>query len=526
MKRKMLKALPWAIMAAAYLFSVAFWGMYGSHNLNSDDSAEMILAAQLNEEGGFLSENWYYSTELRLCSPVPLYQLGLKVFPNDWHAARTLASSIVILGVLLSLLYALRGLGLRKSAPWVGAIFALPFSGAYSWLVLYQCYYCMHLILSLLMLGIIARCGEAVGKRRLCLCAGLLVLALLSGLNGVRMMTMFIAPVFAAVVLMSALACKEHRTFREAAREPAMRMLGPVTAATIAAGAGYVINMTVLSAKYHYYNYGMESLNAFSLTDFLHQVDGLVEMFGYQVGAPFFSLRGISSFVAFGIVILLFLAMIRMFTRWGALSEPLRLLVMTTAMAVALGMTLNVLLGQTIARYFLVGILMMMVVLAAAVETEPCKNEALRALAGGAVLCCFLFQTGCGLLYGYRQGEVNYEMAADWLLERGYTQGYATYWNAFPLTEASDGRITMWSLDTNGWEKLALFPTNQSVNRFTSEPQGQVFLLVDEVQNAEDSPLLDRAHLADENMIGWSYYVYVYDSVDEMRALLAQDAAR
>ena len=39
MKKKWLKALPWIVLAAAYLFSVAFWGLYGSHNLISDDSA-------------------------------------------------------------------------------------------------------------------------------------------------------------------------------------------------------------------------------------------------------------------------------------------------------------------------------------------------------------------------------------------------------------------------------------------------------------------------------------------------------
>ena len=58
--------------------------------------------------------------------------------------------------------------------------------------------------------------------------------------------------------------------------------------------------------------------------------------------------------------------------------------------------------------------------------------------------------------------------------------------------------------------------------RVREEPEGPVFLLVDEIENLEQTPLLDKAYLATEKMIGWSYYVYVYDSVDEMRALLAQ----
>ena len=137
MKKKWLKALPWIVLAAAYLFSVAFWGLYGSHNLISDDSAELMLARQLNEEGGIISENWYYSTELRLASPVQVYQLTLRIFPENWQAARTLAAAFIMAAVAGCAVYAAYGLGLRKSAPWIATVLVLPFSGAYSWLVIY-----------------------------------------------------------------------------------------------------------------------------------------------------------------------------------------------------------------------------------------------------------------------------------------------------------------------------------------------------------------------------------------------------
>lgn len=524
MKKKLLRALPWMILAAAYLFSVGYWGLFGAHNLNSDDSAEMILAAQLNEEGGIVSENWCYSTELRLASPVQVYQMTLRLFPDNWQAARTIAAAVIVLGVLGSVLYALTGLGLRKSVPWLGTIMVLPFSGVYSWLVIFQCHYSMHVILSFLMLGMLARCMRPLRRRRrLALYAGLTVLALAGGLNGVRMMTMFVVPVFAAAAVTAALACRAHATFREAGAEPDTRAFFPAFAVLAAAGAGYVVNMRVLSRRYAYYNYGLESLQRFSLNDFLHQLDGMVDMFGYQAGAPFFSLKGISGCIGFLIVVLLFLGLARMLCRFGALSAPLRLLTLTTLFALALGMTLNVVLGQALVRYYMVGILLLMVTLAAEIETEPCRNGALRGMAGLAVVGCLLCQTGCGMLYGYRQGRVNYEMAADWLLEHGYTQGYATYWNAYPIEEASDGRITMRALDTGSWEQLNLFSLNSSRTRMREEPEGPVFLLVDEVQNLSGSPLLDSAHLATEEMIGWSYYVYVYDSAQQLRALAAGD---
>ena len=87
--------LPWLVLAAAYLFTVGFQALYGMHNLNADNSSEMVLADLLNEEGGFLSTNWYYSTELRVVSPVPVYQLGLLPF-DSWHMARTFSVAVLL----------------------------------------------------------------------------------------------------------------------------------------------------------------------------------------------------------------------------------------------------------------------------------------------------------------------------------------------------------------------------------------------------------------------------------------------
>ena len=524
MKNRLIKALPWVILVAAYLFSLTYWGLYGAHNLNSDDSAEMILASQLNAEGKIISDEWFYSTELRLVSPVQVYQMTLRIFPDNWHAARTLASALIMAALACCVLYAAYGLGLRKSAPWIATVFVLPFCGVYSWLAIYQCHYCAHIGLSLLQLGMLTRCMRPQSKhKRVALYAGLIALAFVGGLNGVRILMMFVAPVLLAEAATAALACCNHATFREAGNEPETRAFFPALALAASACAGYLINMKILSSRYTYYNYGLESLQAFKVSDVLRQLDGIAVMLGYQAGAPFFSLKGISGCIALLLVVLFFLGLFRMLSRWKELSAPLRLLVMTTLFAVALGMALTVMLGQMLARYYLVGILLLMITLAAAIETEPCKNEMLRAMAGLAVVGCLLYQTGCGMLYGYHQGKVNYEMAADWLLEHGYTQGYASYWNAYTIEEASNGRITMRALDTGNWAEPEVFAMNSSKFRVREEPEGPVFLLVDEIENLEQTPLLDKAYLATEKMIGWSYYIYVYDSVDQMRALAAED---
>ena len=139
---------------------------------------------------------------------------------------------------------------------------------------------------------------------------------------------------------------------------------------------------------------------------------------------------------------------------------------------------------------------------------------------------CCAFGAQNIMRYDYHQGDVNYEMAADWLVEHGYTQGYATYWNANLLTAASDGQIDMWvlsdsshSLYAGEWRTMGMQRILQEKRKLTEDPQGRVFLLVTEAEQKEGSPLLDPAHYVD--MIAWSYHVYEYDSAAQMRELIA-----
>ncbi|MDY5100617.1 MAG: hypothetical protein SPE74_04335 [Oscillospiraceae bacterium] len=59
--------LAWLLAAlAALALLLGYSHLYGDSWLSSDDSSEMILSRILAGEGGILTENWHYSTELRV----------------------------------------------------------------------------------------------------------------------------------------------------------------------------------------------------------------------------------------------------------------------------------------------------------------------------------------------------------------------------------------------------------------------------------------------------------------------------
>ena len=117
MKKNIKRALPWIMVAAAYLLTITFFALYGSHNMSGDDASEILHAALVNRDGGWVhTENWIYSTELRVVSPTILYQLGLKLMPT-WHAARVFAQAVSLALILASFLFMARELGMKKAAP-------------------------------------------------------------------------------------------------------------------------------------------------------------------------------------------------------------------------------------------------------------------------------------------------------------------------------------------------------------------------------------------------------------------------
>lgn len=525
MREKIRRTLPWLVLAAAYVVSVGFIALYGAHNINADDASEMILASLLNDEGALLSQSWLYSTELRLLSPVPLYQLGLMLF-SSWHAARTFAIAIVVLGVAASFLFMARQFGLKRSAPWLATILVLPVTSTYAYVIVYRCYYAIHLMLSFILLGLVSRCGKRGMKKEAVSAALLAVLGLLCGLNGVRMFTMLIVPMLGASLLMTLCACRRYPTFRGAAHEPAARMFAASLLVTIMAGAGYLVNMKVLHRLYSFIDYTSVLMCPFEMSGFLKQIDYLMRDLGYRSYVSFFSLKSVSCWLAIGILMMGLLALWRLKSRWGELAAEHRLMMLTAVLAVLLGILLNVLLEQLMPRYFIVGTILMVVLIGVALETEPCANGALRTLALIFVTGCFALQAGNTMRYDYVQGEVNYEMAADWLVEHGYTQGYAGFWNCNMLTEASDGQIEMWVLaDRDDWvDDMEYSGILQLKRHLTEDPEGRVFLIVDERENELDSPLLDEAYLATPDLVAWTYYVYEYESAEEMRRLLEQGA--
>ena len=120
--------------------------------------------------------------------------------------------------------------------------------------------------------------------------------------------------------------------------------------------------------------------------------------------------------------------------------------------------------------------------------------------------------------------DAPYEKAADWLLQNGYTQGFATFWNAATLTEATNGAITVYTMPDPYWQDdyksltmLRFLQEKEKVERVESGAlEGGVFVLLTDEELAQGVPYADGNRLICRTEAG---SIYGYDSLDSLRAV-------
>lgn len=518
--KRWMDAVPWLLLAAAYAVTVGHFALYGMHNLDADMSSEMLFADLLNREGRLLTDSWYYSSELRTVSPVPLYQLGLLLF-DSWHSARVFGTALMLAGILAAFLYFSREAGLGRAGVYMAVVLAMPFSDVYAYVAFLNGGYSVYLMLVFVLLGLVLGMEKARRRGMRLLLTG--ILSLWGGTGGVRMMLFWAVPIAAACALEAFEALRQNKRMAQAWQQPLRITL---IAAALSAGltaVGYLINAKVLSGLYDYVRYDQTGLSMPQSSLFFAQLTGIAEFFGYRASSRMLSSRGLASLLALCMMGLSLYAVSRLLARCraGRLCRTQRILLYFTISSLALGITINALTENYFARYYLPGLLMLVLLLFVCWEGTVCLYAPLRRAVPLALCAVFALEAGTYLRQEQTTQTAPYEEAADWLLSNGYTQGFATFWNGAPLTEASDGAITVYTMPDSYWQDDY---KQLELNRFLQEKanieavesgrvEGPVFVLLTAQECLQDVPYADEAHLVAQLDAG---NIYVYESLEAL----------
>ncbi|MBQ9007998.1 MAG: hypothetical protein IJ088_01525 [Clostridia bacterium] len=501
------KLIPWLLLGLALALSLFVYARYGLHTLDADQSSEFVLANHLNQKRALLSTDWFYSTELRTVSPVPIYQLGLALFPS-WHAARLFSILIIALGTTAAFLFAARQAGCQEEAIYCAACFILPYSKVHAFLFSWGGFYSMYLILGCLALGLILsidRTGHSIPKLLL-----LIFLGIWSGTAGIRMFMIFGVP-FLFACLVSRLKAPSLSTLGKTSNS---RLLITAGVFLLSMLTGYLINRFILSPRFHYKEYGTLITDTFQFSEFLKHIDELINYFGYKANTVIVSLDGGISFLLILLVFAL-LSIPFVLLRHRPLPYHQRLLAVFAVSAIFFVWLLDcVAVGYSATPYavgyFMMGLLFALLSVFLAIRyfcpaiLQKCLMVALTLL--------FFGNTVSFVRRDIPSHDLQQAKAAAWLEENGYTTGYATFWNGNLLTEFSNGKLDVYIYAS--WQSRKPYEWLQTVQHATQQPDGPVFLYTDTEELALSAPpCLSEDHLV---YAEGAVRIYSYDHAEDI----------
>ena len=516
--------LPWLWLAAGYVLDIWFQLVPGKWIVDSDLASDMILANILNKEHSFFSYSWYYSTEIMAVGLHWFYKLGLLIFPNDWHLARVFGMVIALLLYSVAVLLLTRCMGLGKIGVWMAGALLWPFGRRYLVYAIYGGYYLVYTFFYILVLYFMFKSVEKSGKARIKWCALACIVSLAACLNGVKQLMVFQAPLILAVMILLLLALSDSKKtdWRSAlqACDTEVWLTIEVVATTFAGFVGYIIDTKVLAAHYAFKSFSGVTWNRFgmdwtldrALMDFFHE-------FGYQDGVGVFHFSGIASGVGLLIGAWVFFCIVRLVWRYKKLNVAQRLMTLLMLTMLAVCGIAYAYFGNYCQYFWLTCMPVAIAVMMIEIKTEdlhlPGARSMLTLVLAGAITLCSLNNVRQEIEHP-TLAHVGLDKVANWLVENGYKEGYATFWNGSAMVEMTSGKLDVWmpgdlnNVSIEGW-----LQPDYHLTRYPEHP----FVLVDTETNGapEENGLIRNGHGTEVYNDG-RYVVYAFDSTEDICA--------
>lgn len=405
---------------------------------NSDASSELILSSLLAKEGKIVTPNWYYSTEIRLLNTNLVFSPLFRIF-HDWHKIRLCGSIILHLVLLLSIYTFCRKTQITVFFPAVGLMLLLPFSGEYFYNFLRFPYYIPHIVITLFIFALVIWYSENNSSKVLDLVILLIsgAVSLLAGMGGARQVIVCFLPLFIAVFF---------PWLRNRIKTPAAypdrkwnKYLLIVTLCIIAGCIGYILNTKVLVKSYHYCIYEV-SFAGFDADRMFTAIGGLLQSLGYisgKFGGRVVFHNATAVLLLAGSVVFAFRGIKAGWRTSNAYFFFSCFYISSIAVFVLLFAFTDMVYEE---RYNLPVIVLAAPMIAMGLRYLNDFRRVFRTIVL-LVWCGVIAFSGYDYLAGkgINEEKTNHQLIADFLVDHGYYEGYATFWNANILTELSDG---------------------------------------------------------------------------------------
>ena len=519
MKKETKKQL---LIGAALVLELLFLLLYLNGRidrlLDSDMSSEMILGQLLARENAVLTPHWHYSTELRVLNTQIIYAFFFKLM-NNWHLVR-MAATVCFWGIMLAAFYFLcRQFRCTEYFLLLSILLLSPFSQDYFNFVLMGGYYIPHIAIEFAALGLNEMYHQSNGRKKWLSLAGSVILAVLAGMGGPRMILELYFPLGLAALV---------ELLNRTNRQRGQQFFYAVVTSAFGALGGYAVNVFYLHQRYQFQKWDDLRIDTSQIERLKDIIGFSFAAFGLENVGTSLPLQLVSSVVSIGWVSLTVLCIAGGFT--SKASARYRRLASCTLAAYAAYIVLYCVTNmELIVRYSLPTNVLTIPLIAVAFQELRGDAERKQKFLGGWVVLVAAWSLFVLLRVGSVDKNAGLRAVSEELVNDGYANGYATFWNANVLTELSDAELEVWCWcdHRGGWQKHGvdvdkMYPWLQLTSHDTERPAGKVFVLFSQ-EEFEDNPW--KQNLQPEDVIYESeeYVVLGYPDYETMKATLEKD---
>lgn len=299
--KNIVRIIPYIWLGLIVVGLMTYMYFFFMNTCNDDASAEMILSNLIARNGGILSKDWQYSTELRVFNTQLVFSFLFR-FIDSWKWVRVIGNGLLYISIIASTFYLCSVLNIKKYFPIVAAMMILPSSREYFEFATHGTYLIPHLIISILSVALFIDIQDLNGKDRNTRLLLMGILAFIAGLGGVRHILVLYIPLFIVATLRWILNIKNEN------KGYFIYIVYSIINICISL-IGYVINNKFLCVKYHVVNSSIGSYGGdFLYSDFhfsrLEEViNGWLKCYGFQVGKKVISIGTVCNGLAFLLII-------------------------------------------------------------------------------------------------------------------------------------------------------------------------------------------------------------------------------
>ncbi|MBE5837316.1 hypothetical protein [Butyrivibrio sp.] len=534
-KSYIINIIPWALMLFSILFSMYFIKCNYYTLMNSDTASELVLGKLLSQEGGILSKNWCYSTEIKLLDVQILYKVFFMLFNDNWLLVRMCTSAVMLIFLAASYLFMMHSIGLYKLGLYTAFILLLPFSPTYSYVIIYGVFYNRVLILSFLLLGLVFRLlNESQHSKNNIIYLFLALISIISGFTGLRQAMLCFAPLVLTSLRRLYIDLKRNNSLSLANLNKKNILFFRIIAfSSCCYLIGFLFNKLIITNLY--FSLGRDfPWNKFSISNLLDALSLFFDSFGQFEKVSLLRPFGISSVLSIFAVIAIFASVINLLKNIDNAPYIISIYTEFVIFDFFISLFLIAFTSSTTPILYWVPITSLTIPFWGLLFKYD-KNLITNLFGRISIIVIYFYvvlSSLCTFLkplapqIQYSKDFSVYKNATAFLEENNYTEGFASFWLSDIITEMSSGKIEMWTTDyisdTDVSQPSSIYEWLQSKDHRNNLPQNRFFILTYNNDYLESTIQFDHNYYntlssQDENLIYSDDYarIYGFDNMDE-----------